>query len=59
MSRPVTGYDDTRKGTALTLLLVINLNLWITLLFPAWVFLISIYNLVADARRPAIGAAPS
>lgn len=44
---------------ALTLLLVVNLNLWITLLFPAWVFLISFYNLVADARRSRIGSAPA
>ncbi len=31
---------------AITLLLIISLNLWITLLFPAWVLLVSVYVLI-------------
>ena len=36
---------------ALTLLLVINLNLWVTLIFPAWVLLIDIYILYNNQRK--------
>ena len=35
---------------ALTLLTVINLRLWIALIFPAWVFMISVYILVNRLR---------
>ena len=35
------------------LLLVISLSLWVTLIFPAWVFLISLVILVRNVRRPA------
>lgn len=39
---------------ALVLLLSISLSLWFTLTFPAWVFVISVYILVANLRnRPA------
>ncbi|NJN55297.1 MAG: hypothetical protein HC804_11380 [Anaerolineae bacterium] len=31
---------------AVTLLLIVSLNLWITLLFPAWVLLVSVYVLI-------------
>jgi hypothetical protein len=36
---------------ALTLLLVINLNLWVALIFPAWVLLIDIYILYNNQRK--------
>jgi len=36
---------------ALVLLVVINLNLWITLVFPIWVLLISVFKLISDSRR--------
>jgi hypothetical protein len=36
---------------ALVLLLVVNLSLWITLVFPAWVALISLYSLLALPAR--------
>lgn len=35
---------------AVALLLVVSLNLWITLLFPAWVFLVSVYVLFQSYR---------
>lgn len=37
---------------ALLLLLVISLNLWVVLVFPAWVFFISIYILIINERSP-------
>ena len=36
---------------ALTLLLVINLNLWVSLIFPAWVLLIDLYILYNNQRK--------
>jgi MFS family permease len=36
---------------ALILLVTINLTVWITLLFPAWVFVVSLLVLVANYRR--------
>ncbi|HEU5485300.1 MAG TPA: hypothetical protein VFU98_10360 [Microlunatus sp.] len=36
---------------ALALLLVVNLSMWITLLFPAWVCLVSVVILVSSSRR--------
>jgi hypothetical protein len=38
---------------ALMLILIINFSLWIVLVFPAWVFTISVYVLYQDLRRPA------
>ncbi len=35
---------------ALVLLLVINLSLWIALVFPAWVLVISVFKLITDTR---------
>ena len=35
---------------ASVLLLVVNLSLWITLLFPAWVLLVSVYVLLQSHR---------
>jgi hypothetical protein len=35
---------------ALLLLVVISLNLWVVLAFPAWVFFISVYILIINAR---------
>lgn len=37
---------------ALALLLVVNFNLWITLIFPAWVTLISLFILWTQLRQP-------
>jgi hypothetical protein len=37
---------------ALLLLLVVSLNLWVVLAFPAWVFFISVYILIINARSP-------
>jgi len=37
---------------ALVLLLVVNFSLWITLIFPAWVFLISLYILWMRLKHP-------
>jgi len=36
---------------ALTLLVVVNFNLWITLIFPVWVMMISVETLVKNLRR--------
>ena len=36
---------------ALLLLLVINLSLWVTLIFPAWVFFISVLILIMNFRQ--------
>ena len=37
---------------ALVLLLVVNLNFWVTLVFPAWVFFISVLVLIRNLRKP-------
>jgi len=42
---------------ALILLLIINLNLWITLVFPAWVMIISLVMLTLNLRRQTAGKA--
>ncbi len=36
---------------ALLLLLIINLSLWVTLIFPGWVFLISVLILIMNFRQ--------
>jgi len=36
---------------ALSLLIIINLSLWVTLIFPAWVLIISLEILVLNLRR--------
>jgi hypothetical protein len=36
---------------ALTLLVVVNFNLWVTLIFPVWVMMISVETLVKNFRR--------
>ena len=36
---------------AIALLLIYNLNLWVALIFPSWVFLVSVYILIAAQRR--------
>lgn len=43
---------------AVSLLLVVSLNLWITLLFPAWVLLVSVYVLI-QSHRGQMSVAPS
>lgn len=43
-------------GLALVLLLSISYSLWVALIFPAWVLIISVYILVSNLRSPAIGA---
>jgi hypothetical protein len=40
-------------GLALGLLLTINLTVWVTLIFPAWVLLVSLLILIQNYRRPA------
>jgi hypothetical protein len=37
---------------ALLLLVVVSLNLWVTLVFPAWVFFVSVFILIMNARTP-------
>lgn len=37
---------------ALILLVVINLTLWTALIFPAWVFFVSVFILLNNLRRP-------
>jgi hypothetical protein len=37
------------------LLVVVNFSLWVTLLFPAWVLLISVYTLIVQNRRAQAG----
>jgi hypothetical protein len=41
---------------ALTLLLIVSLNLWVVLIFPGWVFLISVAILVSSLRGQTAGA---
>jgi hypothetical protein len=36
---------------ALILLTIINLSVWVTLIFPGWVFMISVYFLVENVRK--------
>ena len=42
---------------ALFLLLSIGLSLWVSVIFPSWVLIVSIYILVANLRRNGTGAA--
>jgi len=44
---------------ALVVLLSISLNIWFTLTFPAWVFVISVYILVGNLRNRSTGAESS
>jgi hypothetical protein len=50
---------------AAVLLIAINVSLWVIMVFPAWVFAISVYILVETLRRKeekaaaALGAVPS
>lgn len=37
---------------ALLMLVVVSLNLWVVLVFPAWVFTISVFILTMNARSP-------
>ena len=39
-------------AVAAVLLFVVSLSLWVTLIFPAWAFAVSIYLLVRSYRRP-------
>ena len=43
-------------GLALLLLLSLNLSLWVTLVFPGWVLVISVYILVLNLRSTGPGA---
>lgn len=38
---------------ALALLLIIDLSLWVTLIFPAWVLMISVFILALNLKKPA------
>jgi hypothetical protein len=40
---------------ALGLLLSISSNLWVTLIFPGWVCVISVYLLISEAHSPSAG----
>jgi hypothetical protein len=40
---------------ALVLLVSIGLSLWVTLIFPAWVLIVSVYILVLNLRRRDVG----
>jgi hypothetical protein len=42
---------------AVTLLISIAYNLWVTLIFPGWVLVISVYILIQNMRGPAGEAA--
>jgi hypothetical protein len=41
-------------AVAIVLLFVTTLSLWVTLIFPAWVFAVSILILIQNYRRPAV-----
>jgi hypothetical protein len=43
-------------GLALVLLVTIGLNLWVTLIFPSWVLIVSFYILVLNLRGGGAGA---
>jgi len=43
-------------GLALVLLVSIGYSLWVTLIFPGWVLVISVYILALNLRGPAAGA---
>ena len=44
---------------ALLLMFVFTRSFWVVLVFPAWVFLVSIYILIASFRRPRAGVEES
>jgi MFS family permease len=46
-------------GLALVLLVSIGLNLWVTLIFPTWVLVISVYILALNLRRPGADDGPA
>jgi hypothetical protein len=42
---------------ATALMFVVTFSLWVTLLFPAWVLLISVYNLLSKRKtKPKVAA---
>ena len=43
-------------GIAIVMLLSVSFLQWIVLLFPAWVFLVSLYVLIAEVREPGVRA---
>lgn len=43
---------------AVVLLFVINVNLWVVLVFPPWVLLISVYFLIVGGRAGESGHSP-
>ena len=43
---------------ALTLLFIVNYSLWLELIFPAWVLIISVYILLINLRRPDKASPP-
>jgi hypothetical protein len=44
------GWTFLTYATALVLLLSIGLFLWVSLVFPAWVFVVSVYFLIQSLR---------
>jgi hypothetical protein len=45
-------------GVAIVLLFITTLSLWVTLVFPAWVFAVSILILLQNFRRQKLAASP-
>jgi hypothetical protein len=45
------GWAFLTYGLALVLLLSIGYSLWVTLIFPGWVFAVSVYILVRNLRN--------
>ncbi len=43
-------------GIAIVMLLSVSFLQWIVLLFPAWVFIVSLYVLVAEVRTTSVRA---
>jgi hypothetical protein len=46
------GWTYLTYATALVLLVSIGLSLWVTLVFPLWVFLVSVYFLIQNLLHP-------
>jgi hypothetical protein len=47
------GWAFLTYALALVLLLSIDYSLWVTLIFPGWVLVVSVYFLILNLRRPS------
>jgi hypothetical protein len=47
------GPDAGHAALALVLLVIIGSSLWVTLIFPGWVCVVSFYILGLNLRRPS------